>query len=156
VSGTRHFTSRVQVEDIELSRKVLYCFAIDSIVNEILIFENRWMRAYPLGPPPNASARRCMSAVNYWVNCKIVEDFYLVWHPLPAHERWSDRWLTLSIIKFLTIIIYKDTLLLDIEGILTKYDRKKSRSYCGTIICRRTPWISSGNGLLSIKVRNQR
>jgi len=33
VSGTGHFTSRVQVEDVELSRKVLYFFAIDSIVN---------------------------------------------------------------------------------------------------------------------------
>jgi len=31
----------VQVEDVKLSRKVLYYFAIDSIVNEILIFENR-------------------------------------------------------------------------------------------------------------------
>jgi len=41
VSGTAHFTSRVQVEDIKLSRKGLYYFAIDSIVNDILIFKNR-------------------------------------------------------------------------------------------------------------------
>jgi len=41
VLGTGHFTSRVQIEDIKLSRKILYYFAIDSIVNEILIFENR-------------------------------------------------------------------------------------------------------------------
>jgi len=40
MSGTAHFTSRVQVEDVKLSRKVLYYFAIDSIINEILIFEN--------------------------------------------------------------------------------------------------------------------
>jgi len=62
VSGTAYFTSRVQVEDVKLSRKVLYCFAVDSIVNDILIFEYRWMRAYSPGPPPNASARRCTSA----------------------------------------------------------------------------------------------
>jgi len=51
VSDTAHFTSRVQVEDVNLSRKVLYYFAIDSIVNKILIFENRWMKAYPPDPP---------------------------------------------------------------------------------------------------------
>jgi len=39
--GTTHFTSHAQVEDVKLSRKVLYYFAIDSIVNEILIFEYR-------------------------------------------------------------------------------------------------------------------
>jgi len=33
-----HFS--LQIEDVKLSRKVLYYFAIDSIVNEILIFEN--------------------------------------------------------------------------------------------------------------------
>jgi len=31
----------VQVEDVKLSRKVLYYFAFDSIVNEVLILENR-------------------------------------------------------------------------------------------------------------------
>jgi len=41
MSGTANFTSRVQVEDVKLSRKVFYYFIIDSIVNEILIFENR-------------------------------------------------------------------------------------------------------------------
>jgi len=40
VSGTGHFTSRIQVEDVKLSKKVLYYFAIDSIIKEILIFEN--------------------------------------------------------------------------------------------------------------------
>jgi len=38
MSDTAHFTSRVQIEDVKLNRKVLYYFAIDSIVNEILIF----------------------------------------------------------------------------------------------------------------------
>jgi len=47
VSGTGHFTSRIQVEDVKLSKKVLYYFAIDSIIKEILIFENCWIRAYP-------------------------------------------------------------------------------------------------------------
>jgi len=37
VSGTAHFTSRVQVMNAKLSRKVLYYFAIDSIVNEIFL-----------------------------------------------------------------------------------------------------------------------
>jgi len=44
IQGVRHrplHFSRVQVENIKLSRKVLYYFAIDLIVNEILIFENR-------------------------------------------------------------------------------------------------------------------
>jgi len=40
VSDTAHFTSRVQVENVKLNRKGRYYFAIDSIVNEILIFEN--------------------------------------------------------------------------------------------------------------------
>jgi len=40
-TGTAHFTSRVQAEDVKLSGKILYYFAINSIVNEILIFENR-------------------------------------------------------------------------------------------------------------------
>jgi len=46
VSGIAHFISHVQAEDVKLSRKVLY-FAIDSIVNEILIFEKCWIRTYP-------------------------------------------------------------------------------------------------------------
>jgi len=33
VSGNIHFTSHVQVENVKLSRKVIYYFAIDSIVN---------------------------------------------------------------------------------------------------------------------------
>jgi len=57
VPGPLHFS---QIEDVKLSRKVLYYFVIDSIVNEILIFENRWMRTYPFGPPLNGSTRRCM------------------------------------------------------------------------------------------------
>jgi len=61
VSGTAHFISRVQVEDVKLNRKVFYYSAINSLINVILIFENRWMKAYLPGPPPNTSARRCTS-----------------------------------------------------------------------------------------------
>jgi len=31
MSGIAHFTSRVQIDNVKLSRKVLYYFAIDSI-----------------------------------------------------------------------------------------------------------------------------
>jgi len=48
----------VQVEDVRLSRKVLYHFAICVIVNEILIFEDCRKEAYSAGPLANASAWR--------------------------------------------------------------------------------------------------
>jgi len=43
IQGIRHrplHLSCADVEDVKLSRKVFYYFAIDSIINEILIFEN--------------------------------------------------------------------------------------------------------------------
>jgi len=64
IQGVRHRKLHfcMQVEDIKLNRKVLYYFTVDSIVNEILIFENCRMRAYPSGPAPNANAQRCTLA----------------------------------------------------------------------------------------------
>jgi len=45
----------VQVEDVRLSRKVLYHFAIFVIIDEILIFEDCRKEAYSAGPSANAS-----------------------------------------------------------------------------------------------------
>jgi len=48
----------MQIEDFKLSKEVLYHFAIFTIVNKILIFENRRIGAYLPGPSPFARSRR--------------------------------------------------------------------------------------------------
>jgi len=58
VSGTNRINPCVQVEDVKLSQKVLYHFAIIVIVSEILIFENCRKEACSAGPSANASAWR--------------------------------------------------------------------------------------------------
>jgi len=49
VSETNRINPCVQVEDVRLSRKVLYHFAIFVIVNEILIFEDCRKEVYSAG-----------------------------------------------------------------------------------------------------------
>jgi len=60
VSSTTRLYPCVQVEDVKLSRKVL--FANFVIINEILIFEDCRKEAYSAGPSANASAWRNTSA----------------------------------------------------------------------------------------------
>jgi len=52
IQGVRHrpFHFSYAGRGVKLSRKVLYYFAIDSIVNEILIFENRWNKSISVQP----------------------------------------------------------------------------------------------------------
>jgi len=65
VSRTTRINLCVQVEDVRLSRKVLYHFAIFVIINEILIFEDfeegadsRQALAFANGPAEHASFRQ--------------------------------------------------------------------------------------------------
>jgi len=58
VSGTTRLYPCVLVEDVKLSRKVLYHFAIFVIINKILIFEDCRKEACSASPSANASAWR--------------------------------------------------------------------------------------------------
>jgi len=58
VSGTTRPSLCVQVEDIKLSRKVLYYFTNFVIINEILISEDCRKGACSADPSANASAAR--------------------------------------------------------------------------------------------------
>jgi len=77
VSGTTHLYPCVQVEDVKLSRKVLYHFANFVIINEILIFEvaekrhvrpaHRQMQALGEIRPPRVAkrARSCLHSTEF-------------------------------------------------------------------------------------------
>jgi len=56
VPGTTRPSFCVQVEDVKLSRKILYHFANFVIINKILIFEDCRKEACAAGPSANASA----------------------------------------------------------------------------------------------------
>jgi len=84
VSGTTRINPCVQVEDVRLSRKVLYHFAIFVIINEILIFEDWRKEACSAGPSANASARRDMLAPRLLACAEL---FTAAMAMLATHER---------------------------------------------------------------------